>query len=320
MTDLRCVVLDDYQGVALSSADWSGLDGVSVETVSEHIADADALVELLAGAQIVVAMRERTPFPERVLSRLEDLELLVTTGMRNASIDLPAAEEIGIVVCGTASSSAPPAELTWALILGLARHLVPEATALRAGDPRWQLTVGTDLHGATLGLLGLGKIGRQVAAVGHAFGMDVLAWSPHLTAERAEAVGARAAASKLGLFAESDVLSLHLVLADATRGIVGAPELAEMKPSAYLINTSRAGLVDTAALVEALTTGRIAGAGLDVFDVEPLPADDPLRALPNLLATPHLGYVSEANYRRFFTDAVEDIAAWQAGSPVRRLV
>ena len=313
---LRCVILDDYQGVATSYADWSVLDGIEPVALRTHLEGAE-LEQALRGAEVVVAMRERTPFPARLLERLPDLRLLVTTGMRNASLDLAAATARGITVCGTESSSTPPVELTWALIHGLTRHLVTEATGLRSGGP-WQQTVGTDLAGAQLGLVGLGRIGTRVAAVGQAFAMEVVAWSPHLTEDRAAAAGVRLVA-KDELMATSDVVSIHLVLSDSTRGLIGADDLALMKHTAYLVNTSRAGLVDTGALVDALASRRIAGAGLDVFDVEPLPADDPLRRLPNVLATPHLGYVSEENYRRFFTQAVEDIAAWRGGSPLRLL-
>ncbi|EGD44256.1 D-isomer specific 2-hydroxyacid dehydrogenase family protein [Nocardioidaceae bacterium Broad-1] len=309
---MRCVILDDYQDVAQTYAAWDSLDGVEVTSVTEHLAP-DALVRALDGVEIVVAMRERTPFPAGVLERLPALRLLVTTGMRNASIDLAAAARLGIAVCGTPSSPHPPVELTWALIHALTRHLVTEATG-----HTWQRTVGSDLHGRTLGLLGLGKIGSRVAAVGQAFGMDVVAWSPHLTAERAEPLGVRAV-EKHTLFETSDVVSLHLVLSEATQHIVGHADLASMKPTAYLVNTSRAGLVDTEALVAHLRSGTIAGAGLDVYDVEPLPADDVLRHLPNVVATPHLGYVTEDNYRRFYGGAVEDIAAWLAGDPIRRL-
>ena len=314
---MRCVVLDDYQGVATSYADWSRLEGVRVETVHAHLPDDDAVVAALAGAEVVVAMRERTAFTRARLALLPDLRLLVTTGMRNASIDLGACAERGVTVCGTGSSYRPPTEHTWALILGLARHLVHESVAMRR-DESWQSTVGDDLHGATLGLLGLGRIGTAVAAVGSAFGMDVAAWSPHLTAERAASGGARLV-GKEELFSGSDVVSLHLVLSETTREIVGAAELAAMKPAAYLVNTSRAGLIDTEALVEALDTRGIAGAGLDVFDEEPLPAGHRLRTHPRVLATPHLGYVTHANYATFFTDAVDDIAAWLAGEPVRVL-
>ncbi|MEX0428909.1 D-2-hydroxyacid dehydrogenase family protein [Nocardioides sp. DS6] len=313
---MRCVILDDYQDVATSYADWSVLDDVEPVPLRDHLEGA-ALDAALAGAEIVVAMRERTPFPASLLERLPDLRLLVTTGLRNASIDLGAAASQGVTVCGTESSSAPPVELTWALIHGLTRHLLVEATGLRRGE-RWQQTVGVELQGARLGLVGLGKIGTRVAAVGQAFGMDVVAWSPHLTTERAAAAGVRAVA-KDELMATSDVVSLHLVLSPSTRGVIGADDLALMKHTAFLVNTSRAGLVETDALVDALREERIAGAGLDVYDVEPLPRDDVLRRLPNVLATPHLGYVSQDNYRRFFGQAVEDIAAWQAGRPLRVL-
>jgi phosphoglycerate dehydrogenase-like enzyme len=315
---MRCVILDDYQDVARSYADWSVLPDVDLEVLTEHVADEDELAGTLGGATVLVVMRERTPVTRRLLERLPDLRLVVTTGSRNAAIDLAAAHERGVVVCGTESSPTPPGELTWALILGLARQVAREDAAFHAGG-RWQSTVGRDLAGATLGLVGLGRIGTRVAAVARAFGMDVLAWSPHLTEERAAAAEVRLAPSLPRLMADSDWVSLHLVLSDATRGIVGREELAAMKPSAYLVNTSRAGLVDTDALVAALEDGRIAGAGLDVHDVEPVPADDRIRSLENVLATPHLGYVTEANYRRFFTQAVEDIAAWLAGEPVRVL-
>lgn len=315
---MRCAILDDYQGVATSYADWSALAGLEVESVREHLAGEDAVVAALAGATIVVVMRERTPLTRSLVERLPDLRLVVTSGMRNASIDLEACRERGIVVCGTGSSSTPPVELTWALILGLVRQVVPEATSLRESGP-WQSTLGHDLSGATLGVVGLGKIGSRVAEIGRAFGMDVVAWSPHLTPERAEAAGVRLAPSKLDLLAAADVVTLHLVLSDSTRGIIGADDLAAMRPSAYLVNTSRAGLVDTAALLEALDLRRIAGAGLDVFDVEPLPADHALRTHPRVLATPHLGYVTAGNYATYFTEAVEDVGAWLAGSPVRLL-
>ena len=315
---MRCVLLDDYQGVATTYADWSTLDGVEPISVREHLRDEHAVVAAVADADIVVLMRERTPFPARLLARLPRLRLLVTTGMRNASVDVAAANGRGVVVCGTPSSSTPPVELTWALVLGLVRSLVPESTALRQGGP-WQSSVGRDLAGATLGVVGLGKIGSRVATIGQAFGMDVVAWSQHLTDERADEVGVRRAARLPDLLAQSDVVTLHLVLSDRTRGLLGADELAVMRRSAYLVNTSRAGLVDTPALVAALVAGEIAGAGLDVYDEEPLPADHLLRTLPNVLGTPHLGYVTEANYRAYFTGVVEDIAAWQAGRPVRRL-
>lgn len=314
---MRCVILDDYQQVATSYAEWSLLDRVEVTSVSEHL-EGKALVDALAGAAVVVVMRERTPVTSALLDRLPELRLVVTSGMRNAAIDLDACRERGVAVCGTTSRSTPPVELTWALLLGLVRHLGAESTAFREGGP-WQSTVGVDLAGATLGVVGLGKIGRRVADIGRAFGMDVLGWSPHLTDERAAEAGARRAGSLAELMAAADLVTLHLVLSDSTRGLVGAPELAVMRPSAYLVNTSRAGLVDTDALVDALRAGRIAGAGLDVFDEEPLPTDHPLRSLPQVLATPHLGYVTAGNYRTYFTEAVEDVAAWLVGTPTRLL-
>ncbi|NUP61846.1 MAG: D-2-hydroxyacid dehydrogenase family protein [Nonomuraea sp.] len=311
---LRCAVLDDYQGVALGLADWSRVRATSFRA---HFTGLDELVSELAGFDIVVVMRERTPFTAEVFERLPRLRLLITTGMRNFSIDLDAARAHGVTVCGTGSASTPPAELAWALILGLARHLVPEATAMRTDGP-WQSTVGMDLHGSRLGLLGLGKIGARMAGIGQAFGMDVLAWSRHLTKERTDELGVRLAA-KDELFAESDVVSIHLVLSDRTRGLVGRRELSLMRPSAYLVNTSRAAIVDQAALASALREGMIAGAGLDVYETEPLPAGHELRKLPNVLATPHLGYVTGGNYETYFRDAVQDIDAFLDGTPIRLL-
>ncbi|MFF9158130.1 D-2-hydroxyacid dehydrogenase family protein [Streptomyces sp. NPDC014846] len=316
---LRCVVLDDFQGVAAGMADWSVIeDRVEVVALREHLDGEDALAEALAGFDIVVTLRERVAFPGSLIARLPRLKLLVASGMRNSVIDYDAARAHGVTVCGTASSGTPPVELTWALLLGLARGVVEESTALRSGGP-WQTTVGADLHGSRLGLLGLGRIGSRVARVGLAFGMRVGAWSQNLTEERAKEEGVELAASKEELLAESDFVSVHLALGDRTRGLVGAAELAVMKPTAYLINTSRAAIVDQEALLAALHEGRIAGAGVDVFDVEPLPAGHPLRTAPRLLATPHLGYVSRANYTTYYGQAVEDIQAYLAGSPVRRL-
>ncbi|MFD8805925.1 D-2-hydroxyacid dehydrogenase family protein [Streptomyces sp. NPDC059597] len=314
---LRCAVLDDFQGVATEVADWSELP-VDVVVFREHIRGEDALATALADFDIVVTLRERVPFPGSLISRLPRLKLLVASGMRNSVIDYEAAAQHGVTVCGTASSSAPPVEMTWALILGLARGVVQESNALRRRGP-WQSTLGADLHGARLGLLGLGKIGSRVARVGLAFGMRVSAWSRNLTAERAADVGVEPAASKEELLAHSDFVSVHLALGERSRGIVGAPELALMKPTAYLVNTSRAAIVDQDALLAALREGRIAGAGVDVFDVEPLPDGHPMRTAPRLLATPHLGYVSRDNYATYYGQAVEDIAAYLAGSPVRRL-
>ncbi|MFD8254862.1 D-2-hydroxyacid dehydrogenase family protein [Streptomyces werraensis] len=316
---LRCAVLDDFQGVATTLADWGPVrDRVDVTAFREHIADEDELAARLADFDIVVTLRERVPFPASLLDRLPRLKLIVASGMRNSVIDFAAAERNGVTVCGTRSFPTPPVELTWALLLGLARGLVTENNSLRTNGP-WQSTVGADLHGRRLGLIGLGKIGSRVARVGLAFGMEVTAWSPHLTEERADEVGVEPAASKEQLLRVSDFVSLHLVLGDTTRGLLGAPELALMKPTAYLVNTSRAGLVNQDALLAALREGRIAGAAVDVFDTEPLPADHPLRTAPRLLATPHLGYVSERNYRTYYAEAVEGIEAYLSGAPVRRL-
>ncbi|MEN4245741.1 D-2-hydroxyacid dehydrogenase family protein [Serratia marcescens] len=316
---LKCAILDDYQQVALKMADWSALaDRVEVSAISAHFTDEAELAVHLQECDILVIMRERTPITASLLARLPQLKLLITSGMRNAAIDLAAAAERGVVVCGTRSGSAAPMELTWALLLGLAKHIVPESAGLRNNGP-WQLGLGVTLQGKTLGLLGLGKIGGQMARVAQAFGMRVLAWSQNLTAERAAQEGALLAASKRALFEQSDFVSIHLVLSDRSRGLVGRDELTAMKPTAYLINTSRAGIVDRAALVDVLQQRKIAGAGLDVFETEPLPADDVFRQLPNVLATPHVGYVADDNYRAYFTEAVEDIAAFLAGQPIRRL-
>ncbi|MFK0123171.1 D-2-hydroxyacid dehydrogenase family protein [Streptomyces nigra] len=316
---LRCALLDDFQDVATGIVDWSPLaDDVELVPFTTHFPDEDTLAAALADFDIVVTLRERLPFPASLLARLPRLRLLVASGMRNSVIDYAAAEAHGVTVCGTASSSTPPVELTWALLLGLARGIVEESQALRTGGP-WQSTVGADLHGRRLGLLGLGRIGSRVAQVGLAFGMRVTAWSQNLTKEYADEVGVHLAAGKEELLADSDFVSVHLALSDRTRGLLGAPELALLKPTAYLINTSRAAIVDQDALLAALHEGRIAGAGVDVFDVEPLPADHPMRTAPRLLATPHLGYVSQANYRTYYGQAVENIQAYLAGSPVRRL-
>ncbi|MZF88441.1 D-2-hydroxyacid dehydrogenase family protein [Streptomyces sp. SID5643] len=316
---LRCAVLDDFQQVAAEAADWSVVaDDVEVVSFDRHIDGEDDLAAALAGFDIVVTLRERVPFPGSLITRLPRLKLIVASGMRNSVIDYAAAEAHGVTVCGTASSSTPPVELTWALLLGLARGIVEESNALRSGGP-WQSTVGADLHGRRLGLLGLGKIGSKVAQVGLAFGMHVSAWSQNLTGERADEVGVEHAGSKEELLANSDFVSVHLALGDRTRGLLGPAELSLLKPTAYLINTSRAAIVDQDALLDALRAGRIAGAGVDVFDVEPLPADHPMRTAPRLLATPHLGYVSRANYATYYGHAVEDIRAFLDGTPVRRL-
>ncbi|HEY5879271.1 MAG TPA: D-2-hydroxyacid dehydrogenase family protein [Nakamurella sp.] len=316
---MRCAVLDDYQDAALTVADWSPItEMIRVDVFRDHLGTEDELVTALAPYDIVVLMRERTALRAAVLNRLPRLKLIVTTGMRNASIDMSAAAAHGVMVCGTASSSDPPAELTWTLILGLARHLTTENAGLRAGD-RWQRSIGKDLAGSRLGVLGLGRIGSRVARIGLAFGMQVTAWSENLTRERTDRAGVEFAASKEELLESSDFVSIHLVLGDRTKGLIGADELARMRSTAYLINTSRAAIVDEAALVQALRTGRIAGAGLDVFDLEPLPGAHILRSLPNVLATPHLGYVTTGNYRTYYREAIEDIAGFLAGLPRRQL-
>ncbi len=315
MTTKRVAILNDYQRVALTSADWSGLDGrVDVTVFDHHIADVDELVATLEPFEIVVAMRERTAFPRPVLERLGNLELLVTTGPRNAVIDAADCAALGIAYCGTGGSVHSTAELTWALILACARHIPTEIEAVRNGG--WMTTVGADLHGATLGLCGLGRIGGMVARVGQAFGMDLVAWSQNLTAERCAEVGARLV-TKEELFAASDFLTVHLVLSDRTRSLVGEAELRAMKPTAWLINTSRGPIADEEALALACAEGWIAGAGLDAYGIEPLPAGHPFRTLPNVLPSPHIGYVSENVYRLFFADIVEDVTAFLDGSPVR---
>ncbi|MFD9220775.1 D-2-hydroxyacid dehydrogenase family protein [Streptomyces sp. NPDC060064] len=316
---LRCAVLDDYQDVALSTADWSALaPDVEVRSLQSHFTSEQEVAEAVGDCEILVAMRERTPFPAALFARLPRLKLLITSGMRNASIDLEAAARHGVTVCGTASSSEPPAELTWALILGLARNVVQEGSALQQNGP-WQSTIGADLHGRRLALLGLGKIGAKVARVGRAFGMDVMAWSQNLTEERAAEVGVVRARTLGELLEAGDFVSVHLQLSDRTRGLIGASELKRMRRTAYLVNTSRAAIVDQAALVRALRDGWIAGAGSDVFETEPLPADDPLRSAPNFLGLPHLGYVTRRNYEGYFQGAVEDIARYLEGRPLRTL-
>lgn len=309
---MRVTVLDDYQRVASSCADWDSLDA-DVSFVDRHLTGND-LINEINDSDVLVVMRERTPVDAALLARLPALRLLVTTGRRNASIDVDAAVQAGIMVCGTNSLATPTAEHTWALILAAVRHLCAEDAALRTG--RWQTTVGTGLAGKTLGLVGLGRLGSCVAAIGQAFEMETIAWSQNLNPDHAKSLGVNPVA-KNELFARSDVVSLHLVSSTRTRHVVGRAEIAAMRSTAYLVNTSRGPLVDTAALVEALDNDAIAGAALDVYDTEPLPADDPLRSAPRTVLTPHLGYVTLNTYELFFREAVEDIAAWRAGKPVR---
>ena len=314
----RLVILDDYQGVADGFAPWSTLTerGVSVTALRRHLPSEAEVVAALADADIIITMRERTPFPGRVLEQLPRLKLLVTTGAANASIDVQAASRLGITVCGTGGSPTAAPELTWALLLAFARNLTAEENSLRAGQ--WQGSVGFELSGKTLGIVGLGKIGRRMAGYAQAFGMDVLAWSQNLTAETAAAAGARKV-SKDELFQKSDVVSLHLRLSERSEGTVGERELRLLGPEGVLVNTARGPLVDQQALVTALHEGRIRGAALDVYDQEPLPAGHPLLSAPRTLLAPHLGYVTDASYRAFFGGAFEDVTAWLDGSPIRVL-
>ena len=311
----RIAVLDDYQGVALSMADWSAVQArAEVSVFRDHLADDDALVARLLPFDAVCVMRERTPLTAALLGRLPNLRFIGSNAPRNASIDLAAARQRGIVVSSTGYGPSGAMELTWALIMAAARHIPAEVAALRTGG--WQVGVGLDLRGSTLGIMGLGKIGSDMAKVAHAFGMEVIAWSQNLTAEAAQAAGVRTV-DKATLLRESDILTVHLVLSERSRGIVGAADLALMKPTAWLVNTSRGPLVDEAALVDALRRGVIAGAALDVFDTEPLPADHPLRTLHNVVATPHVGFVTARTYAIFFRDTVENLLAWLDGSPIR---
>jgi phosphoglycerate dehydrogenase-like enzyme len=310
-------ILDDYQGVALTLADWSTLEpGVEITVLREHIVDQDRLARALYPFDVVVVMRERTPLGAELLARLPRLRLVATTGRRNSSIDTVAAHELGITVCGTESQASAAVELTWALIFASARGIVTENNNVRAGG--WQTTVGTALRGKQLGILGLGRIGSEVARIGAAIGMSVVAWSQNLTAARAAEAGARLVSFE-DLLSGSDIVTIHQVLSDRTLHLIGAPELALMKPTARLINASRAPIVDTDALVEALGSRAIAGAGVDVFDLEPLPADHPLRFLDNAVVTPHLGYVTDDNYGLFFGQTIENISAFLAGTPLRVL-
>jgi phosphoglycerate dehydrogenase-like enzyme len=312
---MRIVVLDDYQGVAFEHGDWSRLPSdCEVHTVREHLGTDAELLAALAGAEVVVAMRERTPFSAERLERLSDLRLLVTTGMGNAAIDTEAAARNGITVCGTGGVATATVEHSWALILSWARLIPAEDANLRDGG--WQTTVGVDLAGSTLGLVGLGRLGAAMVPVAKAFGMEVIAWSLNLDPGVAAELGARPV-SKQELFREADVVSVHYKLGERSTGLIGAEELALMKRTALLVNTSRGPIVDTAALLDALWNNRIAGAALDVYDAEPLPPEDPLRQAPRTVLTPHLGYVTANTYDVFYGDAVEDIAAFLAGDPVR---
>ena len=315
---VRAAILDDYQNVALKLADWSAISkDVEVKVFNSPIGGDDAVIKALQGFAIVNMMRERTPFNRKVIEDLPELKLLITTGARNASIDLKACAERGITVCGTGGVGSPTAGIAFGLMLELTRKIGFENARMKAGEA-WQVTMGQDLEGLTLGVLGLGKLGQRVTNIGKAFGMKPIAWSQNLTAEKAKEGGAEYV-SKEDLFKRADILSLHVVLSDRTRGIVGAKELGLMKKTAFLVNTSRGPLVDEKALIAALQSKSIAGAGLDVFDVEPLPRDHLFRKLDNVVLTPHLGYVSQQNYAKMYPDIVEDIRAWLDGKPVREI-
>jgi len=313
---VRAAILDDYQNVAMAFADWSRIaKDVEIKVFNKPFGSQDEAIKALQGFAVVVGMRERTPFPRKVVEALPDLKLLITTGARNNSFDMKACAERGVTVCGTGAAGSPTTGIAFGLMLELTRRIGFENARLKAGAP-WQTTIGRDLEGLTLGILGLGKLGQRSAAVGKAFGMKTITWSQNLTEEKAKAAGADYV-SKDDLFRNADFVTIHLVLSDRSRGLVGAKELGLMKKSAYLINTSRGPIVDEKALIAVLQSKSIAGAGLDVFDIEPLPLDHPFRKMDNVVITPHLGYVSEQNYRKYFPDIVEDIRAWLDGKPVR---
>jgi phosphoglycerate dehydrogenase-like enzyme len=308
MKKCQIAVLDDYQSAALESADWSVLrDRADITVFEDHLADPDAVIERLLPFDVVCVMRERTPLPRKVIERLPNLKLIASTGSANASIDVAAAGDRGITVVHTGYRSDPTVEFTWALILACARHIVTESNSLRSGG--WQQTVGADLGGKTLGVLGLGNVGSEVARIGSAFGMKVIAWSQNMTPEAAKAAGA-ILVSKDQLFERADILTIHLVLSSRTRGLVRAAELERMKPTAWLINASRGPIVEEQALITALQNKRLAGAAIDVFDIEPLPPSHPFRTLDNVLATPHIGYVSQGLYKTFYEDTVSNIRKW----------
>jgi len=314
----RCAILDDYRNVALKSADWSKVaTELDCKIFNEHLGSQENVIKALQGFEIICAMRERTAFPRAVIEKLPDLKLLITTGMRNASIDVAAAREHGVVVSGTPATGNPTSGIAIGLMLELTRRIGYENARLKAGAP-WQSTIGLDLEGLTLGVIGLGKLGARTSRIAQAFGMKVMAWSQNLTPEKCKAVGVEYA-QKDELFRQSDLITIHVVLSQRTRGLVGAKELALMKPTAYIINTSRGPIIEEGALLAALREKRIAGAGLDVFDIEPLPVDHPLRKMDNVVLTPHLGYVSLQNYRAYFSGVVDDIRAYLDGSPVRVL-
>jgi phosphoglycerate dehydrogenase-like enzyme len=313
----KLAILDDYQNVAMEMADWSPIAGdVEITVFSDHLADEDAVAERLKDFEIVMVMRERTPFPRSLFEKLPKLEHLVSSGMRNLSVDIDAATDTGVVCTGTPSLGYPTAELTWGMIHALARHVAYEDRETRNGA--WQKTVGVGLRDKVLGIMGLGRIGTDVARVGIAFGMQVIAWSENLTQDRCDEVGARLV-SKEELLEQSDFLTIHLLLSDRTRGLIQADDLALMKPDSYLVNTSRGPIVDEAALIDVLRNGKIGGAGLDVFDVEPLPDDHALRDMPNTVIIPHLGYVTVENYRNWYGGTVDNVRSWLDGETINQM-
>jgi len=318
MTRLRCAILDDYFDITLKIADWSKIaDRVDVTVFNQPFASSETAASALKDFEIICVMRERTPFPRSLLAALPKLKLLITSGMRNASIDSEAAKEQGVVFCGTQWNRDPTSALTMGLILELTRSIGRENARMHAGEPL-QKFIGLEIEGRTLGIIGLGKLGAKVAGLAKAFGMNVIAWSPNLTAERCKEVGV-GYATKEELFASADIITVHVVLSERSRGLVGREDLARMKPTAFLVNTSRGPIVDETALLETLQQKKIAGAAIDVFSVEPLPVDHPFRKLDNLVLTPHLGYVTEEGFRAHYGQMVEGIGAWLKGEPVRRL-
>jgi D-3-phosphoglycerate dehydrogenase len=315
---MRCAILDDFQNVVLKLGDWDKLKGeVEFKAFTEHLGGPDKVAAALQDFEIIVAMRERTPFPKAVIDALPKLKLLITTGARNASIDVEAAKARGITVCGTGSLGNPTSGIAIGLMLELTRHIGFENARMHSGGA-WQVTIGPDLEGMTLGVLGLGKLGQRTAAIAKAFGMNVIAWSQNLTPEKCQEAGV-GYVNKDDLFRQSDFISIHIVLSQRSRGIVSVHEFGLMKPSAFLINTSRGPIVDEAAMITALRDKKIAGAGLDVFDVEPLPLDHPLRKMDNVVLTPHLGYVTVQGYRHYFNGVIDDIRGFLDGKPVRLL-
>jgi phosphoglycerate dehydrogenase-like enzyme len=318
MTRLRCAITDDYLNLSTMVADWSPLnDRIDVTVFNEPFASAAEAANALKDFEIICAMRERTPFPRALFASLPKLKLLITSGMRNAAIDMEAAKEHNVVLCGTQWGRDPTAPLTMGIILELTRNIGRENARMHAGE-RLQKFVGLEIEGRTLGVIGLGKLGSKVAKLAQAFGMNVIAWSPNLTPERCKEVGV-GYATKEELFATADIVTIHVVLSERSRGLVGRDDLARMKPTGYLVNTARGPIVDEAALLETLQQRKIAGAGIDVFSVEPLPVDHPFRKLDNIVLTPHLGYVTEEGFRNHYRQMVEGISAWLKGEPVRRL-